>query len=57
MQVEARRVNVLAPVGKAHGDVRLVGTLIRGKSRVAVDAEHRAARWTRIGDEMRRDFI
>jgi len=56
MQVETGRVNVFASMGKPHGDVCFVGTLVMGESRVAVDSKHRAARRAGIGDEMRSNF-
>jgi hypothetical protein len=56
IQVEAGRVNVFASMGKPHGDVCFVGTLVMGESRVAVDAKHGTARRAGIGDEMRSNF-
>jgi len=57
MEVKTGRMNVLAAMGKSHGDVCFVGTLVVGKSGVAVNAEHGTARRARIGDEMRSNFI
>lgn len=57
MEIEPGRVNVFIAMGKSHGDVRFIGALVGGKSRVAVDAKHGAARRTRIGDEVRRNFV
>ena len=57
MQIKSGRVHVFASMREAHGDMRLVGPLVIRKSRVTVDAKHRAPRRPRIGDEMRRDRI
>src|SRR5260370_40276797 len=52
MEIKAGRVNVLASMGKAHGDVSFLRTLVMGKSRVAIDAKHRAARGAGVGHEI-----
>lgn len=56
MEIKAGRVDVFASVGETHRNVRLVGTLVMGKSRVTIDAKHGTARWAGIGDEMWRNL-
>lgn len=56
MEIIAGRMNVFSAMGKSHGGVRFVGTLVMRKSRVAVNAEHGTARRARICDKVRRDF-
>jgi hypothetical protein len=57
VKIEARGVDVLATMRKAHGDVPFVGTLVGREASVAVDAEKGSANAARIGDEVRRDFV
>lgn len=40
MEIKTRGVNILAAVGKPHGNMRFVGSLVIGKSRVAIDPKH-----------------
>src|SRR5579864_6485903 len=51
MQIEAGRVNIPAyGMGKVCRQLRLVGALVGRKPGVTMDAEHRAAAGSRIGD-------
>src|ERR1700722_11001351 len=56
MQVKTRGVHIFAPVREAHREVRLVGTFVARKSRIAIDAKQRSARRTSIGHQVRADF-
>jgi len=56
VEIKAGRVNVLASMGKPHGDMCFIRTFVMGKSRVAIDAKHGAARWPGIGNQMRRNL-
>ncbi len=57
MEIETRRMHVLAAMRKAHREICLVWLLVGGETRIAVDAEQRSARGARIGDEIRRDVV
>src|SRR5579859_5504146 len=58
VKVEAGRVNVTAHyVRKARRGMRLIRPLIRRKAHVAVNAKHRAADRTRVGNKLRADLL
>ena len=57
VKVKPGRVDVLAAVRKAHGEVRLIRAFVGREARVAVDAKQRAARRPGIGHKIGRDFI
>ena len=57
MQVKTRRMHILAAVRKAHGEMSLVGPLVRGKSRVAINPEQRSAPAPGIGQQVGTDVI
>src|SRR5579864_7874492 len=57
MQIKAGGVHIFAAMRKAHGEVRFVGTLVGGKSHIAINAEQRSAGAARVGRQMRRDLV
>ena len=55
MHIETHRMRVLAQfMAKLAGRVQFVGALVFRKTHIAVNAKHRAAMRTRIGNKMRR---
>ena len=57
MNVEARRMNVAGHyVRKARGDMRFVWFLVGREAHVTVDAKHRTARRTRVGNQLGADL-
>ena len=57
MEIKPGRVHALAAMREAHGQMRLVGALIRGEARVAVDSKQRSADTARIRNKMRSEAV
>lgn len=57
VKVEPGRVYVFAAMREAHGEVCFVGTLVGGKSGIAVYAKQRSAGAARIGEQIGRDLV
>ena len=58
MHIETHRMRVLTQfMAKLTGRMQFIGALVFGETHIAVNAKHRAAMRTRIGNKMRRNLL